>query len=203
MLNTTLILNHYLCNVISVKIGSMEDLLPILRACARYADCLRSLIDAPHSKPKVQQLLGFTPVPERAEYAIDEYSLLHSQAVADKIRGSFVDGSLVIHELDMPALIKASLTSHLRSFVRKQNPWLLTARDQVFGTPCPLFAIRGTCYLNQCQKQHVDVRAVDVQWYNLRIRLHYLQILHIGAANFSLDDWEQSALRGYVYRFYK
>lgn len=182
----------------------MEDLLPVLKACARYADCLRSLMDAPHTKPKVQQLLGFTPVPNRAEYAVDSCSLLHTQAVENKIRGSFVDGSLVIHELNMPGLIKASLTSHLRTFVRKQNQWLLTTRDQVFGTPCPLFAIRGTCYLKQCQKQHVDIRAVDVRWYNLRIRLHYLQILLIGAADFALvDDWDQRELRRYVYGFYK
>lgn len=198
MLNTTLVLNHYLRYMKSDRVGSMEDLLPVLEACVRYADLLRMLMDVPHTKPKVQKLLGFTPVPDRAEFAIDECSLLYSQAVEDRFRGLSVERSLIIHELDMPNFIKAFLTSHLRTFVREQDQSLLMTRNRLFGTPCLNYATRGLCDRIDCHREHADPKVVDSQWFNLRIRLHYLQILHIGAAEFALEERERREIRGYV-----
>lgn len=197
-LHATLVLDHFLRNVTGTTLSGPEDLLRYLEACLQYVKFVGSLWEVPHTKPKVQKLLGFIPIPNTTEYEIDGNSVLFSYATKHSLYRRKTEDGVVVHEVDIPSLIKDSLRNYLAEHFRSRSEEIWSASRRFLSMPCPNHATRGSCRRTNCQQEHIDARKLDCKWFNLRIRIHYLQIIHLQTVEFALSSSDRRHWRGYA-----
>ena len=197
-LHATLVLDHFLLIADDAAFDALETLLGYLEACRQYAASIRTLLEVPHTKQKVQKLLGFMSVSDGTEYEIYEHSVLHSYAMEHRLVRRQTKTGVVVHEIDMPRLIKVSLNSHLLRHSQHRIRKMWSASRIFLELPCHDHIFRGSCCRTDCQREHVDATKIDSNWFSLRVRLHYLQIMYLQAIDFVLDNDERRHWRGYI-----
>ncbi len=110
------------------------------------------------------------------ELLVPQNTWLHSEIL--KLRPSNMprdpDPNLKLPVLELRGLFQRVLQIHLKQRIIAENEEC--ARSKAF-LPCLPFAVSGLCTQSECPKAHVSPSKIDSIYYNMRVRLHFQQIV--------------------------
>ncbi|KAK0245331.1 hypothetical protein EDD85DRAFT_800629 [Armillaria nabsnona] len=110
------------------------------------------------------------------ELLVPQNTWLHSEIL--KLRPSNMprdpDPNLKLPVLELRGLFQRVLQIHLKQRIIAENEEC--ARSKAF-LPCIPFAVSGLCTQSECPKAHVSPAKIDSIYYNMRVRLHFQQIV--------------------------
>ncbi|PBK60033.1 hypothetical protein ARMSODRAFT_966416 [Armillaria solidipes] len=110
------------------------------------------------------------------EFLVPQNTWLHSEIL--KLRPSNMprnpDPNLKLSVLELRGLFQRALQIHLKQRIIAENEEC--ARSKAF-LPCLLFAVSGLCTQSECPKAHVSPSKIDSIYYNMRVHLHFQQIV--------------------------
>ncbi|KAL5495715.1 hypothetical protein ACEPAI_1179 [Sanghuangporus weigelae] len=191
-----LILDYLLTSSDRIRIDNMRDVVRYLKAWIAYGEILREIWsrDINADRRRTQDLFGFQNESEDL-FLLIYGSILANHAMTRKDRhGSFqtTETGVVVSRSVLVSIIKASVRERLSSMVENQIIKIGGIRNKLFGDPCLAYALQGQCYWSDCRREHIDMKSVDMTWFNCRVRVHLLQILFLQTVDFALTQSDRT-----------
>ncbi|KAL5534681.1 hypothetical protein ACEPAG_1145 [Sanghuangporus baumii] len=191
-----LILDYLLTSSDRIRIDNMRDVVRYLKAWIAYGEILREIWsrDINADRRRSQDLFGFQNESEDL-FLLVYGSILANHAMTKNDRyGSFqtTETGVVVNRSVLVSIIKASVRERLSSMVENQIIKVGGIRNKLFGDPCLAFALQGQCYWSDCRREHIDMKSVDMTWFNCRVRVHLLQILFLQTVDFALTQSDRT-----------
>ncbi|KAL5518531.1 hypothetical protein ACEPAH_213 [Sanghuangporus vaninii] len=191
-----LILDHLLTSSYSSRIDNMPGVVRYLKAWIAYGEILREIWsrDINAHKRRTQDLFGFQDESEDLFLLIYGSILANHAMTREDRHGPFqtTETGLVVGRSVLVSIIKASVRERLSSMVENQIIKVGGIRNKLFGDPCLAYALQGQCYRSDCRREHIDVKSVDMTWFNCRVRVHLLQILFLQTVDFALTQSDRT-----------
>ncbi|KAK0506463.1 hypothetical protein EDD18DRAFT_32642 [Armillaria luteobubalina] len=106
------------------------------------------------------------------EFIVPQNTWLHSEIL--KLRNTPSDSDLKLSVLELCELFRRVLQIHIKQRIIAENEEC--ARSKAFR-PCLRFAVSGHCMQSDCPKAHVSCSKIDSIYYNMRVHLHFQQIV--------------------------
>ncbi|KAL5535095.1 hypothetical protein ACEPAF_3188 [Sanghuangporus sanghuang] len=182
--------------------NDMQELEAVqyLEACLAYADILRDAWNHPisTSNRRNQRLFGFRKQSEHEFILLNgsfSTSYLHSnESWSGILRTS--EAGIIVNDSELSTVIKDSITARLSNVVQSQVKISESLRNKFFKELCLTAVLQqGKCNLIDCRRRHIDLRSVDMGWFNLRLRFQLLQIVFLQVADATLKDSDRKRLQ--------
>jgi len=168
-----LCLDHAFISPPAIQVATTAEVSRQLACFEVYVSLMKEflLMSDPCNKPSIQRLFGFQPSTEHV-FLLRPGSQLY-QSSPQILNAGSSDKGIRVYERDLEGLIKAVLGERLRKRVSAENE--MCQKAQSFA-PCLPFAASGSCHRMGCPQEHVEAAALDLEWYNARVRIHLQQI---------------------------
>lgn len=154
------------------------EISPILEDYLTYVTLLRDVTSSLDlAKPAIQRLFGIQPASSENMFNVPRGTLLH--LVLTNLKNEEL---ALQYDVDSPIVsgqtILATLKSHLwaRFVKRIKDENDLCKRTMAFS-PCPGYIINESCFLINCQRQHIPYAQLTQDWFTAQLRMHLQQIL--------------------------
>ncbi|KAK6977441.1 UvrD-like helicase ATP-binding domain-containing protein, partial [Favolaschia claudopus] len=164
-------LDHYFANNrLNITTPEIEEAVADLRLFLDYVFLLHNVTTAdPCISINTRKLLGYKKEGED-RFLVPTGTFLQS-ALSTPSGASDVLSSSQLREI-----FQESLRQRMFHRIREENAMCRSAKE--FAGPCPRFALsNGQCNHFDCRQEHILPSALDQTRYNLRLRMHLLQIL--------------------------
>jgi tetratricopeptide (TPR) repeat protein len=159
----------------AIQVSKMDETSRQLERFGVYVQLMKEVLSIPDpcNRPSLQKLFGFRISAEHV-FLLRPGSLFHRYIPHSRIRfaGSSDDG-ITVYERDLQSFLKDILGERLHARVVSENE--MCHRAQSFS-PCLAYVVSGACYRASCPQEHISATALDLEWYNTRVRLHLQQI---------------------------
>ncbi|KAK7064846.1 UvrD-like helicase ATP-binding domain-containing protein [Favolaschia claudopus] len=164
-------LDHYFAhNQPNITTPKIEDAVSNLRLFLDYVFLLHNVTTAdPCISINTRKLLGYKKEAED-RFLVPTGTFLRSTLSTPS------GASDVLSSSQLRELFQESLRQRMFHRIREENATCRSAKE--FAGPCPRFALfNGQCNHFDCRQEHILPSALDRRQYNLRLRMHLLQIL--------------------------
>ncbi|KAK0440419.1 uncharacterized protein EV420DRAFT_1650550 [Desarmillaria tabescens] len=172
-----LCLDQYFSRVLRIQDMALVDAVEELNLFYTYVGLLSAAAfrTDPCRDVTTAALFGFRRIAEN-EFLVPQNTWLYSEILKLQPRNlpRDSDSNLRLSVLELRGQFRYILRSHLQQRVAAENDEC--ARSKAFA-PCLVFAISGFCSRPECPEAHAPPSAMNIDYYNMRVRLHLQQIL--------------------------
>ncbi|PSS06635.1 hypothetical protein PHLCEN_2v3591 [Hermanssonia centrifuga] len=174
---TLLCLDHAFDSAPKMNALTHTELTSFLRMFLIYTTELQRILSDidPSHNPLLQRLFGYHPLAQSENTIAIQSGTFLSSFISENIRkASDHMDPLTLSIWEFTSLFKNAISNRLKERVKTEN----TACSQAHSlSPCPAFAIFGSCNSNTCYRIHLNGRDLDSDWHHTRIRIIFQQIL--------------------------
>ncbi|KAK0207600.1 hypothetical protein IW262DRAFT_1469183 [Armillaria fumosa] len=108
------------------------------------------------------------------EFIVPQNTWLHSEILKLRPGNTPSDSDLKLSVLELCELFRRVLQIHIKQRIIAENEEC--AKSKAFQ-PCLPFAVSGHCTQSDCPKAHVSCSKINSIYYNMRVHLHFQQIV--------------------------
>ena len=157
---------------------SLREIVDQLQMFLIYARALKGLatVAAPCDDPTICKLFAIR-ISTEDSFLLHKDSYLASKCNLGSTPNFLTrEDGILVPRWELDRLVKSVLKTHLLRKVSEESYSLYVARPL---RPCIPFSVFGQCNRTECPHQHLPQETHNAEMYNLRIRVHVLQILII------------------------
>ena len=159
-----------------LQAAALPEIVKTLQTFYVYARMLRKLciVNNPCDDPSVRRIFAISPSTEDL-VLLPKGSILASQHNCRLTPSACdTDQGLLVPRWELDRLLKYFLKDRLLKRVKEEDTMLHTLRPL---HPCLSYTVFRNCNRVDCPWTHIDVQHYDAVDYNIRVRVHILQIL--------------------------
>jgi hypothetical protein len=183
---TLLCFDHILCQPPRMHNDNAKSVSRYLEDYDIYAQLMRVAI-MDWKEARAARLLGLAEVVGESTVGVQEFHVLSTSVLHGYLRdGTSSDDNGVIISADrLPGAIRFVLGQRMTHRLSQEHDVCLHTRA---FRPCINMAVTGACHRTTCPRDHLLREALDLEGFNLRMRLHMQQILIVHRMGTDHDD---------------